>query len=100
MPPSEHPDYQPEAEFGRRPSSGAREDGLRRLSTLTVTAAVAAAAATGVISLAAYHGSTSTAPSSAGAGTADSTDSTDQLQGPAEIPRRGDGAPAGVSSGS
>ncbi|HEY9390617.1 MAG TPA: hypothetical protein VIR27_12760 [Mycobacteriales bacterium] len=83
-----------------RRDGGIREDGLRRLTTLTVTASLAAVAATGMVSVAAYHASTSRAPSSVDAGGTDTLGTTDQLRGPAEAPRPGSQPPAGVSSGS
>lgn len=100
--PAGHPDP---AGDGPAPSTpgvrDAREDGLRRLSTLTVAAAVAAVAATGVVAAAAHHASSPTsdpaAPVSAGT---DQTDPGGGLRGPAEAPRRADRPPAGVSSGS
>ena len=81
-----------------------REDGLRRLSTLTVTAAVAAVTATSVVAVAAYHASNPSTPTPTSAGAAgtveDSTNGGDQLRGPAQVPRRDNRPPAGVSSGS
>lgn len=95
----ESPVPQPDNRSRHRHDGGIREDGLRRLTTLTVTASLAAVAATGMVSVAAYHASTSRTQSSVDAGT-DTLGTTDQLRGPAESPRPGSQPPAGVSSGS
>lgn len=71
-----------------------REDGLRRLSALTVGVALASATATGVLVVAAQH-------ATAGASSSDSTTGPqDGLRGPDGAPVPGDGLPAGLSSGS
>jgi hypothetical protein len=71
-----------------------REDGLRRLSALTVGVALASAAATGVLVVAAQHASAGTSSSTG------DTASKDGLRGPDGAPVPGDGLPVGLSSGS
>lgn len=87
---------------GVQDSSDTRNDGLRRLSGLTVTAAVAAAAATGVVAVAAYHASNHATSAVPGLSEDSGIGDTDagRLQGPDQAPLPGRHAPVGVSSGS
>lgn len=85
----------------RHPAPGdpvRREVGLRRLSSLTVTAVLASAAATGVVAAAAHHSTTGGTSSSTGSSTDDGNTG---LQAPPGAPLSDSGSqPDGVSSGS
>lgn len=73
-----------------------REDGLRRLSALTVGVALASAVATGVLVVAAQHASDK-GGASTGSGASSSQDG---LRGPSGAPVPAQEPPVGLSSGS